>query len=244
MREIRRFPEPVQAIEECGLQILRWLTQAMDENENGIATLAVSGGSSPKAMFEYFATLPYSWSQVHLFWVDERGVPPTDAQSNFKLAKDAWLDPTKFPETNIHRIRGELPALEAAEEYTAAIRYFFNLAPGQVPAFDVIHRGMGSDAHTASLFPGDPAIEDQRGIASAVWVEKFSQWRITLLPRVLEAAHHTAMLVQGADKAPALEHVWSDQYDPMRYPAQIATRDGCPAVWFTDYAAAGPKSPR
>ena len=87
-------------------------------------------------------------------------------------------------------------------------------------------------------------IEDRREIAAAVWVEKFAQWRITLLPGVLQQARHTAMLVVGADKAVAFQEVVNGSYDPMRLPGQIATRDGSAAVWFVDAAAAGPKAPR
>lgn len=242
--DLRRYADPGRVVEECALQILQWLGQAMDLNANGMATLAISGGSSPKAMFELFAGMPFSWQRVHLFWVDERGVPPGDSQSNFKLANDVWLGKSEFPAVNIHRVHAELPPLQAAEGYVKDIRAFFGLGQSQLPAFDVIHRGLGPDAHTASLFPGDPAIEDHREIAAAVWVEKFAQWRITLLPGVLEKARHTAMLVVGADKAVAFQDVVNASYEPMRLPGQIATRDGSPAVWFVDAAAAGPKQPR
>jgi len=104
-----------------------------------------------------------------------------------------------------------------------------------MPRFDVVHRGMGPDAHTASLFPGEPLIEDRSGIAAAVWVEKFQQWRITLLPGVLLAARHTALLVTGGDKTAALRSVLHQPFDPLHYPAQIASGPG--AVWFVDVAA-------
>jgi 6-phosphogluconolactonase len=237
MNRIERYADGSQAAAACGRQILEWLDHAIAER--GRAVLAISGGSSPRSMFEMFARTRFRWDQVHLFWVDERAVPPDDAQSNFKLAEDAWLALAQFPRANIHRMEGELPAQTAAARYSAALIQFFKLAPGEMPRFDAIHRGMGPDAHTASLFPGEPPIEDRSGLAAAVWVEKFKQWRITLLPGVLEAARHTAMLVTGADKAQALAAVLSAPYDPMRYPAQIATGKQDPAVWFVDGAAAG-----
>ena len=236
MSRLERYPDGSQAATACGRQILEWLDGAIAEQ--GQATLAISGGSSPRPMFEMFARTRFDWDQVHLFWVDERGVPPSDVQSNFKLADEAWLAPAQFPRANVHRIEGELSAQTAAQRYSAALMKFFKLAPGEMPRFDAIHRGMGPDAHTASLFPGEPLIEDRSGLAAAVWVEKFKQWRITLLPGVLEAARHTAVLVTGADKAQALAAVLSAPYNPIEHPAQIATRKQDPAVWFVDAAAA------
>jgi len=236
MINAKRFADTQQAAEGCAAHIISVLAEAMSGGSD--ATLAISGGTSPKLMFEVFAKTTFPWERVQLFWVDERGVPPADAQSNFKLADDAWLAPGQFPRANVHRMQGELPAQTAAQRYSAALMKFFKLAPGEMPRFDVIHRGMGPDAHTASLFPGEPLIEDRSGLAAAVWVEKFKQWRITLLPGVLEAARHTAMLVTGADKAQALAAVLAAPYNPIEYPAQIATRKQDPAVWFVDAAAA------
>ena len=93
------------------------------------ATLAVSGGTSPKVMFAEMAKSGFDWSHVHLFWVDERSVPPTDSQSNYKLAKDFFIDPAHFPPANVHRVHGELPPQEAAKCYDEDIRAFFQLAP-------------------------------------------------------------------------------------------------------------------
>jgi 6-phosphogluconolactonase len=111
---------------------------------------------------------------------------------------------------------------------------------GQVEAvqqprhFDVIHRGMGPDAHTASLFPGEPLIDDRENLAADVRVEKMNQWRITMLPGVLLAARRTAMLVTGADKAEALRAVFCEPYDPKKYPAQITAHHGRGVTWFLD----------
>ena len=125
----------------------------------------------------------------------------------------------------------------AARRYEEDIRNFFGLEPGEMPHFDVIHRGMGPDAHTASLFPGEPLIDDRQGIAAAVYVAKLAQWRITLLPGVLEAARSTAMLVTGPDKAEALRAVFQEPYEPKKYPAQLGSRGGA-VTWFLDQAAA------
>jgi 6-phosphogluconolactonase len=202
------------------------------------ATLAISGGSSPRPMFELFAASGFPWQRVHVFWVDERYVPPNDSQSNFRLANETWLAPAKVPAENIHRVPTELEPHEAAHEYAENVKALFGVRPGSMPQLDVIHRGMGPDAHTASLFPGEPLItsdQDQsKNIAAAVWVEKMHQWRITLLPAVLEAARHTVILATGEDKAPALHAVMQGPYEPMNFPAQIAAKE---ATWFIDEAA-------
>ena len=232
MTNIQRFGDTAHAAAACGAGILALLKQAI--GERGSATLAISGGSSPRPMFEMFGREPFDWSKVHLFWVDERAVPPTDPQSNYKLAADTWLAPAKYPQSNIHRIITELGPETAAEHYTAEIRGLFGAHT--MPVFDVIHRGMGPDGHTASLFPGEALIADHGGIAAAVWVEKMHMWRVTLLPGVLEAARHTVMLVTGADKAAVLKAVLHADFDPVRYPAQIG-RDN--SDWYVDTAAAG-----
>jgi 6-phosphogluconolactonase len=133
---------------------------------------------------------------------------------------------------------GEIPPKTAAARYAGEIRDFFGLEEGQLPHFDLVHRGMGPDAHSASLFPGEPLIEDREGIAAAVFVAKFNQWRVTLLPGTLLAARHTVFLVAGADKAEAVRAVFQAEYDPSRYPAQIASHHGRGVAWFLDQDAA------
>ena|SRR5271165_4279644 len=220
----------------CARQVLELLGLALATQPR--ATIAVSGGTTPKRMFGDLAQSGFDWTKVHLFWVDERCVPPTDSQSNYKLAKEHFIDAAHFPAANVHRIQGELAPTEAANLYAADIRSFFDLSPGALPHFDVVHRGMGPDAHTASLFPGEPLIDDCKNLAGAVYVEKFHQWRVTLLRGVLEAARHTLMLAAGPDKAEPLHSVLHAPYDPKKYPAQITTYDGEGVMWFLDKAAA------
>jgi 6-phosphogluconolactonase len=170
--------------------------------------------------------------------VDERCVPPTDVASNYKLADDFLIHPAHIPGRNVHRILGELTPATAAKRYAGEVRDFFGLEEGEMPRFDVVHRGMGPDAHTASLFPGEPLIDDREGIAAAVYVEKFHQWRVTLLPGALLAAKHTVFVVAGDDKAEAVRAVFQEEYDPKKYPAQIASHHGRGVTWFLDEAAA------
>lgn len=229
MSDLRTFADTKQAAEACAAHILEKL------NKSPKSTLAVSGGSSPRRMFEVFATADFDWNRVQLFWVDERCVPPTDSESNFKLAHDTWLVPAKFPEANIHRVQTERDPEDAAEVYADELRLVFG---ERIPAFDVIHRGMGPDAHTASLFPGESLIDDRTGLAAAVFVQKLNSHRVTLLPAVLLAAKHTAMLVVGADKAQPLSDVLYGPHDPKRFPCQLAERDGGEVAWFLDPPAA------
>jgi 6-phosphogluconolactonase len=228
MSLIQRHPNGVAAAQACGRRVLALLDQAVAEH--GRATLAVSGGSSPRPMFETLARSGFAWDAVDVYWVDERCVPPEHPHSNFRLANAVWLEPARVPAANVHRVLGEIDPHEAAALYSEALH--------RVERFDVIHRGMGADAHTASLFPGDPLIDDRKGFAAAVYVTRLKQWRVTMLPRVLASAHHTVILAAGADKAAALDAVLTGPYDPKKYPAQIAARNSKRAMWFVDEAAA------
>ena len=224
-------PSPEEAAEACAQHLATLLQPA------GNTSLAVSGGSTPKLLFDRLSARFAAWDRVHLFWVDERGVPPDHPDSNYRLAEKHLLVPAGIHPKNVHRVLAEMPAKQAAGRYTEEIQEFFRLPAGGMPEFDVIHLGMGPDAHTASLFPGQPLIDDRENIAAAVYVEKFSQWRITLLPGVILAAKHVVMLVAGADKAEAVREVFSAPLDAKRYPAQIV-RQAERVNWFMDRAAA------
>ena len=230
------YPSAADAAAHCGDHILQLLNERL--SGESVATLAISGGSTPRLMFEHMAKARFDWDQVHVFWVDERAVPPSDPQSNYRLAEETLLHPAHIPSRNVHRVRAELRPDEAARQYADEIRGFFGLRESQMPHFDVIHRGMGPDAHTASLFPGEPLIDDRENVAAAVWVEKMTQWRITLLPGVLLAARHTAMLVCGADKAEPARAVFNEPDNPRQYPAQIGTHHGRSVTLFMDTDAA------
>lgn len=229
------YPTVEEAAGNCCRFILARLEEALARQKP--ATIAVSGGSTPKLLFRDMAASGFDWGRVHLFWVDERVVPPSNSDSNYRLAEEHFIIPARFPRPNVHRVHGELWPKAAADQYTRDIQEFFSLSGGAFPHFDVIHLGMGVDAHTASLFPGEPLIEDHERIASAVYVEKLKKWRVTLLPGVLAAAKHIAVLTAGSDKAEAVRHILEDPYDPRRFPAQLIShrRD---VTWFVDTAAA------
>jgi 6-phosphogluconolactonase len=226
------FDDAQGAAEACGDRILEILDKA--RRERGWAMLAVSGGSTPRLMFQAMAKRSFDWSNVQIFQVDERCVPPDHALSNFRMTRESLLDSAGLDVNQFHRVRGELAPEEAARLYVEEIRRSFTLAPGELPVFDAIQRGMGPDAHTASLFPGEPLIGDRTGIAAAVYVEKMMQHRVTLLRGVLERARHTLCLVTGAEKAEALRKVLKGPFDPLNVPSQIASPD---TVWYIDKSA-------
>ncbi len=225
-----------ESADACAGFILESISEALKSQPH--ATVAISGGKTPGLLFSSLAKSGFDWSKVHFFWVDERCVPPDDDQSNFKLANETLMTPAKISKHNIHRIHGELVPEEGAIRYIEDIKQFFNLDGHELPAFDVIHRGIGPDAHTASLFPGEPLIANRTGIAAPVWVEKLGSHRVTLLPGVLLAAKRTVLQVAGEDKAEAVYNVLKGPEDPFQFPCQIATRGSDAATWFLDKAAA------
>jgi len=231
---LRISEDAESAASACAAFVLDALGGAFQRKAH--ATLAISGGSSPRLLFSRLAASGFDWSKVHIFWVDERCVPPDDNQSNYKLANETLIGPAKIGASNVHRIHGELEPETAAREYVREIRQFFG--SGELPEFDLIHRGMGPDAHTASLFPGEPLIDNRTDIAAAVWVEKMKSHRVTLLPGVLLKARQTVLQVAGPDKAEALFNVLRGPEDIKQYPCQLGTRGSDKAVWFLDKAAA------
>lgn len=231
--ELKINAGPTEAAQACGRAIFEILDAA--RKARGIGTLAVSGGSTPRLMFEWMAKQAFDWHGVELFWVDERCVPIDDSQSNYRMTRESLLDHSPIPPHQIHRVRTELTPDEAAEAYIAEIGKTLRLETGELPVFDVLQRGMGPDCHTASLFPGEPLIENKTGVAAAVWVEKFRQHRVTLLPGVLEKARNTLCLVTGADKTEALKQVLEGPRDPLHLPSQISSEK---MIWFLDESAA------
>lgn len=233
----KTYPTLEATAEACAVHVMSVLDAA--SQGGGPVTLAVSGGSTPKLMFGHLARSATNWGNVHIFWVDERGVPPAHADSNYRMTEEVLIKPARIPHRNVHRVRSELSPEVAARHYESEIREFFSLDPGELPHFDLLHLGVGPDAHTASLFPGEPLIENRDGLVAPVYVEKMKQWRITMLPGVLLSARHAAVLACGADKAEAMHKVLRDPYDPLQFPAQIVAHHSRRALWFLDEAAAG-----
>jgi 6-phosphogluconolactonase len=203
-------------------------------SDRGVAHVALSGGSSPRKMFGHLAKHSLHWSKVHWYPVDERVVLPDSNEYNFRMANEVLFQPAGIASAQIHRVESELGAVAAAARFDATIREAMQLSATAVPVFDVLHRGMGPDMHTASLFPGEAWIENRSESVASVWVEKFKQSRVTLLPAVLLAARYTLVLAPGADKREALSSVLRGDYDPLHKPAQLALRDAGPLLWIHD----------
>jgi 6-phosphogluconolactonase len=206
--------------------------------------VALSGGSTPKRMFELLAEAPFrdqvDWKSVEVFWGDERCVGPDDPESNYRMAREAVLSRVPIPPAQIHRIEAERPDRDgAARDYEATLAKAFGVdASGPPPAFDLILLGMGPDGHTASLFPETAALSETRRWVVVNFVPKFNADRITLTYPVLNAAREVLFLVAGADKAERLAEVLEGPPDYRRLPSQAVRLIGGWLLWFVDKAAA------
>lgn len=193
----------------------------------GRARIAVSGGSTPKRTFELLANpqekflQAMPWSQLELFFVDERTVPPDDKDSNYRMTREALLDKAPLKAEQVLRIEGELDPEAAAARYESAIRTRFRLEGAEGPRFDVVQLGMGDDGHTASIFPHTDAIHELGRIAVANHVPQKETWRVTLTWPVIVAASEVFFLIGGKDKADPLGRVLEGPYDPETLPSQL-----------------------
>jgi len=214
----------------------------------GRFAVALSGGSTPKALYSLLATnyADFVWNRVFLFFGDERHVPPTDADSNYRMVNESLLTKIQIPAENVFRVQAENPdAAAAASEYEAQLRRFFELRsgdrpsdrPGEFPRFDLILLGLGPDGHTASLFPDSPALEEQSRLVVANWVAKFNAHRITFTFPVLNRAAEIIFLASGADKADMVRQVLEGKNTPPLPSQRVQPSDG-KLLWMLDEAAA------
>jgi len=206
--EVQVF-ETVEAAQEAAAHII---AEALRPTATGeMYSIALSGGSTPRGMHEHLAALPgIDWSRVQVFWGDERTVPPDDDQSNYRMAEESLLSRVEVDDSHIHRMRGEIDPSKAADEYESELRQVFgDLPAGEFPALDVSVLGIGSDGHTASLFPGTEALDERERWVVANFVPQQDTWRITLTYPVLNAARLTVFLATGAEKVDALYRIFS-----------------------------------
>ena len=203
----------------------------------GRFTVALAGGSTPKATYEELAR-NYSgeleWGGVHAFFGDERSVPPDHEDSNYKMAREALLD--HVPIGSVHRMQGELPPDDAAEAYEEELRGFFG--PDELPKFDLILLGIGGDGHTASLFPETSALDVSGRWVVANPVLKLETTRLTLTVPIINAAKAVTFLVAGEGKAGALKQILEGDADPRAYPAMLVRPEDGDLTWMVDAAAA------
>jgi 6-phosphogluconolactonase len=210
--------------------------------QKGSFSVALSGGGTPKLMFELLARgedtatqWPFDWSKVQIFWGDERCVPPDHPESNYRMAKEALLDKVPIEEANVHRMKGEIDPSEAAKEYGQLLKEKFGDG-----GLDFVMLGMGEDGHTASLFPYSAALAETQHRCVAHYVEHSTtgkSWRITLTIPFLNKSKEVAVLVTGAAKSKMLQQVLHGPRDPQRMPIQSIQPAG-KMIWIADKAAA------
>jgi 6-phosphogluconolactonase len=210
---------------------------------SGRFTVALSGGSTPRALYSLLGSADYrervDWRCVHLFWGDERCVPPDHAESNYRMVHEALLSRISIPAANIHRLAGEKEPRVAANEYEEELRRFFALAPGQIPRFDLILLGLGEDGHTASLFPGGEALKENERLVATAYVERLKAHRLTLTLPVINAAAQVSFLISGQSKRPIVDAILRSAADSFSYPAaRVSPSDG-QLTWLITVDAIG-----
>src|SRR3989440_1168839 len=235
---VRVFDDPEQVAREAAGLFVRLSIEAV--SERGSFSVALSGGTTPRRVYELLASDDYrtqvTWASVHVFFGDERTVPPEHADSNYRMANEALLSHVSIPAKNVHRIDGVGDASANASQYESELREFFGDAAW--PRLDLVMLGMGDDGHTASLFPGTTVLAEERAWVVANWVEKFQTWRITLTAPAINAARRVLFLVTGATKAERLREVLRGERDPSRLPSQLISPCDGALEWFVDRAAA------
>ena len=240
-KQIIRVPD-AQSVAEYGYRILcEYGSEAIEKR--GYFTMAISGGSTPVLFFRQIAEESQSngidWNKVHIFWVDERAVPPDDEASNYRLAAEGFLNQICIPPGNIYRMPGELDDLgQAAKTYEQTLQRVFGLSGKEFPEFDLIVLGMGSDGHIASLMPGSYALINKENLVTTVFRMEKDFSRLTLTVPVLLAARQLMVLVSGDSKADIVKAVLTSAPDAVKYPAHLLWPVLDKVLWVLDESAA------
>lgn len=237
MSEIRIVPDTQQLAAIAAEDIVSLAQEAVEAR--GKFSVALSGGSTPRALYTLLSAPPYNnqidWAKVHIFWGDERCVPPDHVDSSYRMANEALLSKVAIPPANIRRMKGESVPAEAAAEYEQLLHKFF---PENESRFDLILLGMGDDGHTASLFPGTAALQETERWVVPNYVEVKQMWRLTLTADAINLAANVMFLVAGSDKAERLNMVLRGPYLPDLLPSQLIKPVKGNLTWLVDYAAA------
>lgn len=207
--------------------------------ERRLFRVALAGGSTPRGLYQRLTRPPHRgairWERVRFFWGDERCVPPDHERSNFRMAREALLDPLEIPARHVFRMKGEEEPVRAARAYEETLR---RQSGGRSPRLDLVILGLGADGHTASLFPGTAALESGRRRVAANFVPEFEEWRITLTYRTINSARHIVFLVAGEEKASIAARILKRGRGFQALPAsRVAPRRGT-LLWLLDEAAA------
>ena len=237
--EIKVLPDPSAVAAQGAERFVRAANEAIDLSDR--FTVALSGGSTPKAMHALLAAEPLrslvDWTKVQLFFGDERCVPPDHPDSNYRMARETLLSKVPIPGDNVYRMRGEIEPNDAAREYGQMLKEKF--ADG---GLDLVLLGMGEDGHTLSLFPGTAAVNETHHRCVANYAEHSTtgkSWRITLTAPLVNRSQEVVFLVTGANKLSALSQVLEGPRDPQRLPAQLIEPASERLTWLIDAAAAG-----
>ena len=235
----RIFQTPADLFQAAAEEFSRRATAAI--KDHGMFCVALSGGSTPENLFALLASAKFPdipWTKTFLFWGDERYVPSDAPDSNFRMTKEALLSKVSIPAENVFRIKTEKsPADEAAADYEQTIREFFSLKPGELPRFDLTLNGIGTEGHTASLFPDSPALQETTRLVVAPWIEKYKMFRISLTLPVFNHAACVLFLAVGKEKAAILQEVFENP--ALELPAQRIQPSRGELLRFIDRQAAG-----
>lgn len=222
-------------------KLAAWIAGFIDDTlkQQEYFTLVLSGGSTPKILFQKLASAEYlsriNWKRIHVFWGDERVVPFKDERNNARMAFEFLLDHVDIPADQIHVMRTDIEPNFAATEYSKILHRYFDHT---VQSFDLVLLGMGDDGHTLSLFPGSPIIEEHKNWVNSVYNKKQEMYRITLMPAIVNRSSRIAFMVEGEKKAHALHEILEGKYDPSQFPSQIIKPVSGELHWFVDKAAA------
>jgi 6-phosphogluconolactonase len=240
MMSVEIFPAPREIAEAAAKLFAARAAGAISARGRFIA--ALSGGRTPVGIYTLLAKAPFAsqipWARVHLFWGDERCVPPDHPDSNYRMTREFLLDHVPIPPANVHRMPGEMDPVEAAARYEGQLREFFAPHGDRFPVFDCILLGLGEDGHTASLFPGTRVIRESARWVLGHYVDSQKGWRITLTPPVINAARSVVFIAAGSGKAAVVKEILEGPLRPETLPAQIVRPAGGDLVWMLDREAA------
>ena len=240
-REIRILADGAAIAKRAAQEFVQAAASAV--REKNAFNVALAGGSTPKALYSLLVSDPVlhsqvPWDKMHLFFGDERHVPPDHPDSNFRMATEAMISKSPLKPEQVTRIKGEYPdADQAALEYEKSLRDYFHLKSGDYPHFDLLLVGMGNEGHTLSLFPGTKALHADGRIAVRNWVGKLDTDRITLTGPAASNSAEILFTVTGVDKAPALKSVLEGPFEPDQLPAQSLQPKNGKLLWLVDAAA-------
>lgn len=235
-----RVVADLEELERAGAgELARLARQAKPQRPFNVA---LSGGTTPRGVYTRLTLEPYRslvpWPSVHLFWGDERHVPPDHPDSNYRMARESLISKVPLPQANVHRIPSEDPdAAVAASAYEATLKAHFHLKNTQAPRFDLVLLGLGSDGHVASLFPGSEALRETARLVTAPWVEPLGTNRITITPPVIKSAAHILVLVSGEKKAAALQRALAPEGSVDECPGRLLLEARGSVVIIADRAA-------